>query len=305
MNKIVLSKKEQLPSYTGAFLFILTMVGISQYLKDSEIILPEIAAMAVAMFAFREQSWMKQLDKIFILPSITAVIGFSINYLAIPYLLKLSIVLILMLLLMHFVRYSLAPALATGFLPIVSHAHSFSFIVSILTTTFLLMVVVLTFKLNKATEGKPVVDKRKMLVYFGIMMSWMLLTGIFGFERLAVIPPIAVVVYESLHMKMYSMKMAIKQSILLFLSASIGVLLFLTIENWLIVAALDLLCMFYLLQVFKMKIPAVYAFPFLAFILPKDVIMGLPLAGLCMSTFSFGGILLLRNYVGIVKAKAS
>lgn len=296
MNEVSLTTKEKCISYLGAFLFIMMMVGAAYYYQDSEIILPEIAAMAVAMFAFREQSWMKQPDKIFILPSITAIFGFGINTLEISYVLKLSLVLAFMLMLMYFIKYNLAPSLATGFLPIVSHCHSFSFIASILITTFLLMVIVLIFKLNKHTDRKSKVDKRKMMVYFAILMVWMLLTNLFNFERLSVIPPVAVVVYESLHMKMYSLKMAIKQTAVLFLSASIGVLLFLNIDNWLIVAGLDLLCMYGLLQLFKMKIPAVYAFPFLAFILPHDVVVGLPLAGLSMSIFAFGCLLLWRKY---------
>jgi len=296
MNKQTLNIKEQWLSYSGAFLFFLIIIGLANYFSDAEIILPEVAAMAVGLFAFREQSWMKQPEKIFILPSMTAIMGFGINCLEIAFLLKLGIVLIIMLLLIFLLKYSLAPALATGFLPIVTHAHSFSFIVSILISTFLLMLIVYLFKLNKGSNRKSSIDKSAMLFYFGIMFCWMLITYLFGYEGFAVIPPIAVVVYESLHMKMYTVKMAFKTTVLLFLSAWIGVFLFLNIENWLLVGTLDFACMFLLLKLFKMHIPAVYAFPFLAFILPKHIIGGLPLAGLCMSIFALGFILLSRTY---------
>jgi len=305
MNKHPLNKKEQRISYVAAFLFILAMVACAVLFEDSEIILPEIAAMAVALFAFREHFWMKQPEKIFILPSLTAIIGFGINLLEIPYALKLGAVLISMLLLMYGLKYSLAPALATGFLPIVSRAHSFSFIASILATTAILMAVVYIFRLNKGSERTSAIESRKLLIYFGIMGGWIVIATLLGYGHMAIVPPVAVVVYESLSMKMYTMKMAFKQTLVLFLSASIGVFLFLSIGDWILVAILDLLFMCLLLKVFGMHVPAVYAFPFLAFILPREAISVLPLAGLCMSVFSFGIILLYRQYNNTIISKFS
>ncbi len=292
-------------SYTGAFLFIMLMVVMAWSYSDNEIILPEIAAMAVALFAFREQSWMKQPSKIFILPSLTAIIGYGINYLEVSYLMKLVLVLSLMLLLMRMFTYSLAPAFATGFLPIVTNAKSLSFIASILITTFLLMAIVWILKLNKTAERKSSVSNRKMVVYFFIMTLWMLIARLCGHEQLAIIPPIAVVVYESLHMKMYNIKIAVKQTAILFISASIGVIIYIYLENHIIAAILDLLCMMVLLKLFKMKVPAVYAFPFLAFVLPKDAIPVLPLASLCMSIFSLGAVLAYRKYGEVERIEMS
>ena len=43
------SKKETIISYVIAFVFILAMVAVSVILKDREVILPEISAMAIVM----------------------------------------------------------------------------------------------------------------------------------------------------------------------------------------------------------------------------------------------------------------
>lgn len=67
-------------------------------------------------------------------------------------------------------------------------------------------------------------------------------------------------------MKMYSWRMVIKQSIVLTLSATIGVTLYLIINHWVVVALLSMPLMWGLLSIFKMRVPAVYAFPLLAYV---------------------------------------
>jgi hypothetical protein len=62
------------------------MITASVFLKDHEIILPEIEAMAVAMWVYREAGWIRQPSKIFLAPSITTVIGFVVYQLHISYL---------------------------------------------------------------------------------------------------------------------------------------------------------------------------------------------------------------------------
>lgn len=45
--------------YVIAIAFILLMVGLSIQLQHSEIILPEVAAMAIAMWVYREPGWIR------------------------------------------------------------------------------------------------------------------------------------------------------------------------------------------------------------------------------------------------------
>lgn len=54
--------------------------------------------------------------------------------------------------------------------------------------------------------------------------------------------------------------------------------------------------MFALLKLFDMRIPAVYAFPFLVFVFPPDSVMQLPIASCLMASFSLGYVYLYRTY---------
>ena len=186
--KITLSSK----SYVAAFLFILLMVAAAYGLHDREIILPEIVAMAVGLWVYRDKQWLNQPDKIFILPSLTAVIGFCINLMPVSYLFKLVLVLCAMLLVMWTFNYILPPALATGFLPIVTQADELSFLISILVTSFILMLGVVLFKLNQGLERKGNFDRRKIGVYASITLMGFALAAIFKVEAMALIPPITV-----------------------------------------------------------------------------------------------------------------
>lgn len=292
-------------SYVMAFLFILLMVVAAYGLNDREIILPEMAAMAVGLWVYRDKQWLNQPDKIFILPSLTAVIGFCINLMPISYLFKLVLVLCAMLLVMRMFNYILPPALATGFLPIVTQAYELSFLISIFVTSFMLMFGVVLFKLNQGIERKGNFDRRKIGVYASITLIGFALAAIFKVEAMALIPPITVVVYESLNMMMYSLKMCLKQIAVLTLSISMAVLMQFWIQDGIILTLIYMPLMFLLLKLFDMRIPAVYAFPFLVFVFPQDSVMALPVTSCLMASFSFGCVYVYRSYfqnMGIEKS---
>lgn len=292
-------------SYVMAFLFILLMVVAAYGLNDREIILPEMVAMAVGLWVYRDKQWLNQPDKIFILPSLTAVIGFCINLMPISYLLKLVLVLCTMLLVMRMFNYILPPALATGFLPIVTQAYELSFLISIFATSFILMLGVVLFKLNQGIERKGNFDRRKIGVYASITLLGFALAAIFKVEAMALIPPITVVVYESLNMMMYSLKMCLKQIAVLTLSISMAVLMQFWIQDGIILTLIYMPLMFLLLKLFDMRIPAVYAFPFLVFVFPQDSVIALPVASCLMASFSLGCVYVYRLYFQNIGVKQS
>ena len=292
-------------SYLAAFVFIVFMVAAAYGLNDREIILPEMAAMAVGLWVYRDKQWLNQPDKIFILPSLTAVIGFCINLMPISYLFKLVLVLCAMLLVMRMFNYILPPALATGFLPIVTQAYEISFLISIFATSFILMLGVVLFKLNQGVERKGNFDRRKIGVYASITLIGFALAAIFKVEAMALIPPITVVVYESLNMMMYSLKMYLKQVAVLTLSISMAVLMQLWIQDWILLTLIYMPLMFLLLKLFDMRIPAVYAFPFLVFVFPQDSVMHLPVASGLMAGFSLGCVYIYRTYFQNMSAEKS
>ena len=55
MQMNTLSPKQNALSYSAALAFILAMVAVAAGLQDREIVLPEMAAMAVALWAYRDQ----------------------------------------------------------------------------------------------------------------------------------------------------------------------------------------------------------------------------------------------------------
>lgn len=293
MNSPV-SKKEMI-SYTIAFLFILGMVTASVLLKDREIILPEIAAMAIAMWVYREPRWIRQPSKIFVAPSVTAVIGFAVNQFPIAYLGKVFLTLALLMLFLRIIQSNLAPSIATGLLPLVMNATEWSFILSAFIFTILLMLGVLVFGLNKGLEKKVPIQYKYMIVFFILNIIWIGLVWVAGYPQLAVIPPILVVVYEVLQKPMYNGKMAFKQGLVLTLSAAVGTLLYFTIDSWILITLLAMLLMLFLLRIVGIRMPAVYAFPLLPFVFPTEIVARLPIGSLIASVFFFGSVMIFKK----------
>ncbi|CAH0343807.1 hypothetical protein [Bacillus sp. CECT 9360] len=290
------SKNVTFISYIIAFLLIFTMVGMSMVLEDHEIILPEIAAMAIAMWVYREAGWIRQPSKVFIAPTITAAIGFFVNQLPIHYIGKVVLTLVLMMLFLRIIQSNLAASLATGLLPLVINANHWSFIISVFIFTLILMLGVLLFKLNKGLEKKVAIQYKYMLVFLALHFIWIGLCWVFDYPQLSVIPPIVVVVYESLQKPMYNKKMAMKQVLVLTVSATVGTLLYFAIDSWILVLLLDMILMLILLRVAGIRIPAVYAFPLLPFVFPANVVPMLPIAALIASVFFFGAVLAFKKF---------
>jgi hypothetical protein len=127
---------------------------------------------------------------------------------------------------------------------------------------------VLIFRLNNGLEKEVKVQYKYMVVFLVLNFVWIGLTWAVGYPQLAAIPPILVVVYESLQKPMYNGKIAFKQSLTLTLSATVGTLLYFALDLWILVTLIDMILMYILLRIVGVRIPAVYAFPLLPFIFP-------------------------------------
>jgi hypothetical protein len=123
-----------------------------------------------------------------------------------------------------------------------------------------------------------------------LIFVWIGLCSIVGYP-LAVIPPILVVVFESLQKPMYNGKMAFKQGLVLTVSATIGTLLYFSIESWILATLLDMILMLILLYVVGIRVPAVYAFPLLPFVFPDGVVAKLPLGSFITCLFLLSAVL--------------
>lgn len=283
--------RSEVISYFCAFTFVVLMVALSEIYVDREIILPEVSAMAVALWVYRDQRWMIHPEKIFLWPAATALLGFGVNILSIPFFAKLMLVLCSMLMFFLVFRYSLAPALATGFLPVVTDATGGSFLICILVPTLILMLVVMVFGLRTKHERSANVRPELLVVYAMIVLVSIGGAPLLGYPHLAVLPPVAVVVYEALHAQMYSWKILLKQTMALTVSAVVGVAGHWFFDDWLGVALVCLPLMWLLLWMLDMRMPAVYAFPLLVSVFPQHAVLSIPMATLLVTLLSLSLVL--------------
>lgn len=285
--------------YLIGFTFVLTMVAVATLLNDYEIILPEIGALTAGTWIYHNDSWIAQPFKIFLAPSGTAVIGFLVNQLAITYAAKVYLTLILILLLLSILRSTLAPSFATGLLPIIINATHWSFIVAILIFTLSLTVGVY---LQGHYRGKPVgqpLHATHMLGFTLVASVWVAAVWIAGFPQMAGIPPVLVVFFEVSQLPVYPGKLAAKQIVALAGAATLGVLVHTLFAAWLLTTLVTLPLVFVLLQLLKIKLPAAYAFPLLALVLPANMFHTLPIAATLAATFFLGTVFVFRKILAV------
>lgn len=282
-----LSKREG-RDYLIGFVFVLAMVGVATWLNDYEIILPEIAALTTGTWIYHKSDWVSQPLKIFLAPSGTAVIGFFVNQLPVNYPEKVLLTLLFVLILLKGLRSVLAPSFATGLLPIIVNATHMSFIVAIFAFTLILMAGVLLAGLQKGQPTPEPIQFKHMALFSVATVIWIALVWASGHPQMAGIPPVFVVFFEVLQKPEYAGKVAIKQIIALSGAATFGVVVHVFIASWLLTTLISLPLVFLLLQLLRIKLPAAYAFPPLALVLPAEMFHTLPIAAVLASCLLLG-----------------
>lgn len=281
--------------YLIGYAFVLLMVASATLLHDTEIILPEIGALTAGTWIYQTDGWIQQPLKIFLAPSGTAIIGFLINQLPMVYPEKVLLGLLLMLVLLWQLRSNLAPAFATGLLPIIINATHWSFIVAILIFTLLLMLGVFSQQQYRSAQPSAPIHYRHMAIFTGLVIVWVGAVWLAGKPQMAGIPPVMVVFFEVLQKPSYSLKMAGKHLVALTGAASIGVLVHLALAPVLLATLVALPLVFGLLQLLKLKLPAAYAFPLLALVLPNEMFHMLPLTAFLAASFFLGVLVVLKR----------
>lgn len=287
--------KLEIRDYLIGFAFVLLMVTAATLLGDYEIILPEIGALTAGTWIYHNPSWIAQPVKIFLAPSGTAIIGFLVNQLAISYAAKVYLTLLLILLLLSILRSTLAPSFATGLLPIIINATHWSFIVAILVFTLTLTLgVFLQGHYHGQPAGKPL-HVTHMLGFTLVASVWVAAVWLAGFPQMAGIPPVLVVFFEVSQLPAYPGKLAVKQIIALAGAATLGVLIHSLLASWLLTTLIALPLVFVLLQLLRLKLPAAYAFPLLALVLPATMFHTLPVAATLAACFFLGSVFAFRK----------
>ena len=288
--------------YLIGWSFILLMVASATLQHDVEIILPEIGALTAGTWIYRKAAWTQQPVKLFLAPSGTAIIGFLVNRLPWDYPFKVFLGVLLMLLLLKGLQSSLAPAFATGLLPIIINATHWSFIVAILFWTLSLMVGVWLQQPAQVTAGTPnTANWWQMLGFISLVFIWVGAVWLVGQPQMAAIPPVIVVFFEAVQQTEYSVKDAAKQWLALTGAASIGVGVHLVLASWLLTTVIALPLVYLLLKSLNLKLPAAYAFPLLALVLPTSMFDKLPLSAALAAAFFLGALLIYQQILGWVR----
>jgi hypothetical protein len=261
---------KKVQSLKGAFGYalIFLMIGTSIMVNNKEVILPEMAALAIGCLIQQYPAWLAKPFHIFLLPSITAIGGFLINKADLYLATKLILVVIFVLLTLQVFKSALAPALATGLLPVITNATSLYFIFSIVAFTFLLFV---SLHIKREAPLTQTVLKRQKpqdnILYIAFISAWVLICSKNGCMYIAAIPPVLVVGYESVHKEEYTFKMMYKQVICLALAAFIGIQSLYFLNNLLLAALLDLIAVSLMLRLLAFKLTPAYAMSLLPMVL--------------------------------------
>ncbi|GGE94800.1 hypothetical protein GCM10010984_10430 [Chishuiella changwenlii] len=271
------------------------MIAVAVLFKDREIILPEVAALTVGIFTFREDKWIQRPFHIFLLPSITAILGFGINFLPILFSLKLLIVLIGMLLTLRLFKSQLAPALATGLLPIVTNAHSFLFLFAIFAFVLVLYCLIKVLKIKPIEDSVPIIYISHNRWLIAICVIWFLIAYFLDYVYYSAIPPVIVIAFESLNHPSLKLNVRLKRILALTGASLIGCLTIQYLDNLILAGLIDLLLVAVLLKVMNLRLPPAFAMVLLPMIMPKETILHLTLATFLMSTYFMIGIYIIQK----------
>lgn len=271
-NTLLIASQYQIKFYAVAYGLILLMTAAAFGLNDKEIILPELTALSIGCFIYKKNTWTSKPLHLFLLPSVTAFSGFFINQLEINIVAKIIMIIVVMFTILYCIKSNLAPALATGLLPIVTNSNSYVFLIAILLSMGLLAILSSVFfkpEVSRTASAEEPKSILAILVLLTVLIIWILICSAGGIMQMAVLPPVIVMAYEFIDKKTYSLMMLYKQVMALMLAAFIGAQSFYFLDNYVLSALVNLIAVTIILHYLKMKMPPVYAMAMLPMVLPS------------------------------------
>ena len=284
-------------NYLIGYILILLMVEFSVKMGNHHLILPEFAVLCVGVLALQESHWIVNPFKIVLMPSITAILGFSINLLKIDYLFKIYLVILIMLVVLKIANSKLAPSFATGLLPIVTNTSHWYFILVVVGMTSILMLGVLLSGSYKNIQN-PIksLERDAMRQYLEILLLWIILVHLLGVDMMIAIPPVLVLLLEVIKKEHYPVNVFLKQVIIVTGIAYLSMGVHQLISNDVIYISMMMPLILIILKMFRIQLPAVYAFPLLILVIPTPMTQQLGLYTMFASGFSLGCVYILKKY---------
>lgn len=261
----------------SSILIVAFMLWAAEWMKQPEIIFPEISALAMGSFVFREKNWIYNPLHIWLAPTLAAGIGVGINFLTIQPVWKEILCLIVIVLFIKWLKVRVGPVISAGLLPVVLGVTSWLFVLSVCLLTFVIMLGIRLNKQSAFIEENIREKKRYSFIYLIIMMIWIMVCNLFNLNHW-LIPPIFVVAYEMLHRESVTYSVGMKQVVLLALAAIVGSVLYDFMPHMNVLFGIsDLLIVFVLSRILKFHLSPAFAVSLLPLILPKFVVWEYPL----------------------------
>lgn len=265
-----LNKKSLFFDYLLAGILLLLMAIFSIITDDIEIILPELGALCAGCLIYKKASWNSNPKSLFILPSITACLGFAINKFDLTLEFKVALVLFCIFMLFYLSKNVLAPAIATGLLPIITNCHSIYVLISTLLFTLLLAIIVSKNYKSEDKIAKDAVPFRTYFAYFSILIIWFSFCYYNNYNFMLAIPPVIVIGLEIITEPVIKFKQILIKIIILTICAFIGSLIYLYIDGLILVIGVNFISISLFLYLFKQKMAPAYAIALLPIVLKND-----------------------------------
>ncbi len=252
--------------WLGVLFVVSAMMIVAMMMSTKVIIFPEIAALAVGSLVYNEERWVQRRFFLWFLPSLSALIGVTINHTGLPFWLKELSALFIVLALLQGFRAQVAPSISAAILPIVLGVQSWLFVLSV---TILTIVVVFLHKMTKEVppiRHEGVRDRMTLIAYSVVCALWIVLTSVLPFH-VKVIPPLLVVFYEMMPQRDLTFLSYLKRGFYLSLIASVGVFVAtLCGGNIVATGVIDVLLTFLIARLLNLRVPPAFAIALLPII---------------------------------------
>jgi len=198
------------------------MLTVATLFQNIHLIVPVAAAITFGCWVNREERWIHKPWQIVIVPTLSAALGVGLNQIAMAPLYRYWIALFSVIFLFLIFNSAIGPSIAVALLPIVLNVHTWLFVLSVFVMTFIVMIGVMYRDKRPTAEKVP--RKARIvpnIVFIVIGMIWIGVSYALD-VKFAIIPPLMVVLYESMSKRVNKVNRVMRQTGLLAAASLIG-----------------------------------------------------------------------------------
>lgn len=224
-------EKQKIIKYGLIFIMLLLMTGLSELLKEPELIFPEIAALVIGAWLAPKQPWKTTRFKMFFLMTLSAIVGVIIvRYIPLPLAGQIGIAFLFTAVSLTITKTSMVPMISACILPILLRTDTFLYPISVSTMTGIIVIV--QWILNKLKihnpeiETKNKINLKKEIIHWGILLLTLIAVSIVPVkigQLYFIAPPLIVIFVEFSNPQTKLRQSFIKIWLILIAAATAGV----------------------------------------------------------------------------------